>query len=426
MGKNNVAFSTVPKEKKWFSFLAVFMMLGNVYVFPPLPVLAWGEIILIIFIPYFITKLKGKLIISKNECSILLFALYGFILTIVMGAVMQAEVTNIATRIARDFFYYFIIIFLGTKILDKDLFFRLLNIFCTVLGVYVIIQSLLFTITGYYLPGFLLNVRINDGNHMGSEIYSNYLSYARIAGYLRPNGFLCEPAHCAQCLFIDLIILLFDEKQKEKRVLLNAGLVSLGALLTMSTSAVVYIAVTWILWMIKEGKRNILKVIGWIMMIGLIVITAYSRGNLTNFISVTRRLTDAFSGNSISNSASLRLAKGFDVYSNLPIQYQIFGIGFGTYASALNNSILASSMSSIGNEYMNSFSYILVSSGMVGGLILLGAFTYLLKKSDAVGKVTILALFIVSLGSSIYSSPFCVWAMLIILNSTISNRIGAT
>lgn len=405
------------KEKRIFSFLAVIMMFGNVYTFPLLRMLGWGEVLFLLFIPYFLAKSAKMITISKAHLGFIVFMLYCFIGSLIASSLLQASLISLFTRLARDFFYYFIALFLGTKLYDKKTFFHWINVFCICLSVYVMAQSIVYTITGYFIPGFLLNAQINDGGYVGRELYSKYLAYARISGYLRPNGFLCEPSHCAQCFFVGLVVLLFGEDEQDRKHIWTAVLFSIGALLTMSTSAVVYVGVTWSFWLLKEGKHNVFRVLTIVAVGSLSVVFAYKHGDLINMLSVVNRLTDALSGDYVTNSSSLRIIKGLTIFKNLPVGFKIFGIGFGTYTFALQNSIISTNVAMVENEYMNSFSYILVSSGIIGGTILLSTFTRLFKKAPYIGRMMIIALFIMALGSSIYSSPICIWIMLVILNS---------
>ena len=411
----NTSFPT--KEERLFSFLAVFLMFGNVYVFPLVPVLGMGEVFFILFIPYFLVKIHNSFTVETNNRGFILFMIYGFIITLIMGIVFRADYYKICTRLLRDFFYYFLIFYLGSKLFCKETFFKWLIIFSIALSVFVILQSLVYFIFGYFIPGFPLNLQINDGGHIGRESYDAYLSYARIAGYLKPNGFLCEPAHCAQCFFVALIMLFFYSKATYKKLIPLVILISLAALLTMSTSAFLYVAISWILWLIKERRTNVLKVIFILFLGGIILVVLYKWGAISKFASVINRFTNLFTGDKITDSTSLRIQKGMTIFKNLPLQNQIWGIGFGTYFAAYQYSIISENVTMASNEYMNSFSYIWVSSGIIGGIILLFSFLRLFCSRDILGKMMIITLLTMSLGAAIYSSPICVWLMLVILKS---------
>ena len=402
------------KEKKLFTFLVIFLMFGNVYVFPLVPVLGMGEFVFILFIPYFLFRMKKSFTAHSRNKGFLLFMLYGFVISLIMSVFFQAGIIKVFSRLIRDFFYFFIIFFLGNRFFSKETFFKLLVIFSVALSAFVILQSIVFLIFGYFIPGFPLTMRINDGGHVGRELYNAYLVFARDAGYLKPNGFLCEPA---QCFFVALIMLFFYSKIALKKLIPLVTVISIAAVLTMSTSAFIYVATAWIMWLIKEGKRNVLIVGTIIVLIGIGAFVLYNRGIGASLVSVLNRFTNLFTGARITDSTSLRIEKGLIIFRDLPWQYKFFGIGFGTYTAAYQQSIISQNVVMASNEYMNSFSYIWVSSGIIGGIVMLFSFLRVYHSSDFLGKVMIIALVIMSLGAAVYSSPICVWAMLVILDS---------
>lgn len=399
---------------KIFSYLVVIMMLGNVYLFPLFKSLDMGEVLVLLFIPYFLINLK-LFTIRKRFTLIYIFIFYSFIISLLMCFKLNGNMSDPMIRIIRDFFYYFIILFLGYHFFDMVTFKKAIIVFCVLLSGFVIMQVLVYTLTGYLLPGFILNASINDGGYNGAQLYANYINYANIAGYLKPNGFLCEPAHCAQCFFVSLILLLNGHKV-ENRDIKIALFISLGMILTMSTSAILYLIVSWSVWFFREGKRNIIKIILLSILLIFIVIFALKKGELDNFLIVLQRFTNTISGKAITNSSQLRMIKGFTVFLALPLTLQIFGIGFGNYANAislLNNY----GINMLNNEYMNTVSYILVSSGIIGFLLISFFLIIIFFNNNELGRITIVALIIMSFGSSIYSSPICIWLMLIILYS---------
>ncbi|SEH64574.1 hypothetical protein SAMN02910265_01900 [Ruminococcus flavefaciens] len=405
------------KYKAVFSFSIVLMIWANVYTFVPFPALGCGEVFLIVISFYLIIMLNNKIKLFSKNNGILFFMIYGFITTLVMISMFDASIPKVAIRMARDFFYYFIIIFLGANLFDITIFKKWCVWFCLLLAVFIIVQTLVYYLLGYFIPGFPLNIMINDGGYTGQGLYDSYLSYANIAGYIRPNGFLCEPSHCAQCFLVCLILILFDDGKIDKTKISKAVLVTVGAVLTMSTSAIIYILFIWINWLVKEGKYNIIKT--FIIIIATIIafVVLFLRGNMNNLLAVSQRFTNLFTGGSLTASSEVRMTKGINIFSSMPFIYKLFGIGFGTYSYAYDRSIISKDVFMANNEYMNTFAYILVSAGIIGMIIIATAVITIYIRSNRVGRMMILALIVMSLGSSIYSSPICVWLMLVIINS---------
>lgn len=408
-------YTYAPFPNRLFSFLAIIMMLGNVYLFPLYKSIDMGEVLVMLFIPYFLVKMDS-ITISKKYSLIYLFVVYSLFVTILMCSLFNGDMISPLVRMVRDFFYYFVIFFLGMHFFDMNSFKKYLVRFCVVLSGFIILQVLVYAATGYLIPGFLLNASLNDGGYTGAELYANYIRYANIAGYLKPNGFLCEPAHCAQCFFVAVLVLLFGDR-REKTDIIYAIFISIGMVLTMSTSAMIYLLFAWGVWCIKEGKRNIIKIFILLVFAGGLVIIAIKNGQLDNVFIVIQRFTKTITGDLVTNSSQLRMIKGFSTYMALPVLQKIFGIGFGNYSAAISSIISNVEINMLENEYMNTVAYILVSSGFIGFFLISLFFVLLYKYSCNTSKVMVVALLIMSLGSSIYSSPIWIWLMLVILYS---------
>lgn len=404
-----------PRPNRIFSYLVVIMMLGNVYLFPLFRSLDMGEIILIVFIPYFVVNMRTFSI--KREYSLIyLFVCYSLLVTMIMSVLLNGNMSDPIVRMLRDFFYYFVIFYLGFHFFDMKSFKKILVRFCVLLSAFVIVQVLVYTFIGYFIPGFLMNAPLNDGGYTGAQLYSNYIRYASIAGYLKPNGFLCEPAHCAQCFFVTILVLLFGN-YREKNDIKIAIFISIGMVLTMSTSAMLYFMFSWGMWCFKESKRNFIKILVIVCCCFAIGVLALKNGKLDSVLVVIQRFTQTLSGDNITNSSQLRMMKGFITFSALPLLLKIFGIGFGNYSAAIPFFSSSAEINMMDNEYMNTVSYILMSAGIIGFVIMILFFIRLFRKSYGLGKIMIIALVIMSFGSSVYSSPIWIWMMLIILYS---------
>lgn len=404
-----------PLPNRVFSFLVIIMMLGNVYLFPFFKSLDMGEVLVMTFIPYFLIK-TDRLTISKEYSLIYLFIIYSLLTTMAMCALLDGDIGTPLVRMIRDFFYYFVIFFLGTHFFDMKSFKKILVYFCVILSTFIILQVLVYTISGYLIPGLLMNAPLNDGGYTGAQLYSNYIRYASIAGYLKPNGFLCEPAHCAQCLFVAILVLLFDEKCERNDIKI-AFFISIGMALTMSTSAMLYLMFAWGIWCIKEGKKNFIKILAILFFVSVLGIVAIKNGQLDNVSVVIQRFTKTISGEVVTNSSELRMMKGFSTFLALPLLQQVFGIGFGNYSAAISSIISNVEINMLESEYMNTVAYILVSSGVIGFILIILFFVYVYRCSYGMSRIMIIALLIMSLGSSVYSSPIWIWAMLLILYS---------
>lgn len=130
-------------------------------------------------------------------------------------------------------------------------------------------------------------------------------------------------------------------------------------------------------------------------------------------------------GDTTSSTGSLRILRGYYIFSlGNPIN-KIFGIGFGNIINYLIKNGITTPYDGnllIGNEYMNSLSYILVASGILGFLLflvfLLQSFVYI----DSNSKLILLYLIVLLSTSAIILSPTYVVISVFLLSKTNSYR----
>lgn len=403
------------KVSHFFTFMVVAVIVFDVYTMPLLRFLSWGEFIFICLTPYFLTKTRGIRFIRGPLIWVLMFCAYGIICSVFGMILINGSARDIGVRVIREAFYYIIIFGLGIVLFDYEYFKKIVSKLVMALAFFVLVQTIVYFLTGYLIPGLIPNVEINDGGITGQQMYQIILKNAGYMGYIKPNGFLCEPAHCAHCFFIYLLIILFEEDPvSNQRQFIRAGIVSLAMIATMSTSAFIELAVAWIAWLIVGKRKKVLQIVlVAIAMVGAYILV-FKRGD-TSYSAVLERFTRMFSNQQVASySGNLRVLKGFEVFKSLPAFNKIFGIGFGTYDAAVNNGLIQLQGYDLANEYMNTISYILVSTGVVGFAIYIGYFAAVFKSRTITGKLLIVGAFIMALGSGIYCTSIYIWLMLII------------
>lgn len=413
MQVNEKKYSNV---QKIFAFLSVFMMFANVYVVPFIPTLGIGELLFMIFFPYFFLKSTTS---NKISFSLIFFIIYSVSITFFNSIIFEdVLISDPVMRLIRDFVYITIIFIYGKEFVEYELIARYIKFFCTLLAVFIIVQTVVFYISGYYIPGLLLNVRVNDGGKLGYELYENSLSYAYIAGYLKVQGFLSEPAHCAQCLLVGTCISLFPQNKNVNPDFYKAILFSITALMTMSAATIIYIPVIWItaVFMSKTITSNNKIFMFILIVLGIMIII--QGGFLT---PIVQRLGRASSLTTADGSTWYRIYRGVQIWlEDINIFQKIFGIGFGTFKGILK----------LENEYMNSISYLLISTGLIGFLLYSNLLFQIIRKSNQQNKIILLALIMMAISSSIYSSEIYVWVLLLLVANkkysirNLENEIG--
>lgn len=405
---------TIPFQNRLYTLLVSLFIIGDVYVVPHLTFLSWGLLSLIILSPYFISKSNRIQCVTRQIIPVLVFCLYSLIISIISICIIEGSARDVIVRIIRESFFYIIIFVFGTRFFHAAMFKNYISKISLLLATFIILQALVYYASGYFIPGLIPNVQINDAGLTGKQMYDGLLRYASYHGFIKVNGFLCEPAHCAHFLFVYLLILLFDSKESDRRNFTKAIYVSFAMIATMSTNAFLELIIAWLSWMIIERKKRALQVV----LFALVGITAFafimSKGLTTYFTFVFNRFSSIFGNDTVSMTASARVLKGSNLFQSLDPLRKVFGIGFGSYNAAVENGIINVGSYDIQNEYMSSIWYILISSGLIGMMIYLSYFINLFKSRDNLGRILIISIIVLSFGTSIYCSAIYVWMMLLI------------
>lgn len=398
----------------FFSIFVGLMVVLNTYTVPGLSFFSLDELLFVVAFPFLAVACHRKNLISRKDLFLVLFIIYTLLLSLFSVVFIENNALNVIVRVAREAFYYAIIFWLGNNLFSIGIFKNIFSKIVLLLAAFVLIQAVVYYITGFFIPGLLLNARINDNGVTGGEMYYSLLSYASYSGYIKPNGFLTEPSTCAHWFFVYLLIVLFDTKERHN--FWKAVFVSVAMIATMSTSAFLELFLAWLLWLFWFKKKTFIIV----MVVALVTfptIFLTLRNSDSIFGSVINRFFDAFSKEKSEFSSGLRIVRGFKIYGSLPISYKIFGIGFGSYEAAVKSGIVNPLLfSDMENEYMNSFSYLLVSSGIIGLSLFVFYFMSLFKTRDRIGKALIISLTFLFFGTSVYCSSLFVIMMLLILS----------
>lgn len=415
---STIKTNEISQASQVFTFMVATVIVLDVYTMPLLRFLSWGEFIFICMTPYFWLKTGGFRYVKGSLLWVFLFCIYGLFCSIIASFVIDGSARDIAVRLIREAFYYIIIFGYGLVLFDFKYFKRIASKIVLLLALFVIAQSVVYLLSGYLIPGLIPNVEINDGGITGQQMYQIILKNAGYMGYIKPNGFLCEPAHCAHCFFVYLLLILFEEDTyTREQQIIRAGIVSLAMVATMSTSAFIELAVAWIAWLIVGKRKGVLQVIIVVAAIFIAYIVVFRRAD-TSFSAVFERFTRMFTtSQTVVYSGNLRVLKGFNVFRSLPFIYKFFGIGFGAYNAAVSAGIIHLQGFDLYNEYMNSISYILVSSGLIGFTLYIGYFISIFSSRSLTGKLLILGGFIMALGSGIYCTSIYIWILLLIRHS---------
>lgn len=405
MYQNIYTHQEVSKEEKLFSILVVFMVLFHVY-HPPSISISFGEMLMFACVPLYF-KRDMEFPYYKQELGFLFFFCYMAISSMVMGIVFDAPMSKYFS-IARAGFYWVLIFYFGKNLFSRVIFEKWMIIFSVVLSCFILVQYLVYILTGYFIPGLLAGLPINNGGESGAALYEHSLYLASFRGFVRPHGFLAEPAHASQYLFICITTLICSKNILLKKKILLVLLFSAAIIATQSTTGIVLLGLVWILFLSIERKLSVCRLPLALLFTTAALYVLFS-GYASN-LSAIERVVNIVNGSEIDGSSNVRLNNGIKLFSDLPFVFKIFGTGAGLSEFAFSSFGLRDT-----STYMNALAGIFFNTGLIGGVIWIVSLVIMFVKSGLLGKSLVVGFFIMSLGCSIYCQPQMVWFFLLIM-----------
>jgi hypothetical protein len=230
-------------------------------------------------------------------------------------------------RTFRYFFYISIVFFVSSK---ADLF-VLKQLIIAISGFstfFIFIQFFLYQSFGYILHGFFTFLPLYVEKY-ASDDYTTF--YENI--FFRPTSFFLEPAHYSRYVLIALALLLFKKEKISSKDFYLAVFISAGIVLSTSSQGYAILLLLWFFfcWMRKKNIESS-SIRGSITIILLFLpILLYQIKNI-HFVNNTVART--FSEGSASDSGAFGARmNGVLQFFDLPVVYQMIGMGFGSVPS---------------------------------------------------------------------------------------------
>lgn len=333
---------------------------------------------------------------------LVLFYIYmtlsAFISTIIYGESLLTAVLSAARIIV-----IYVGIFKGAKELfdikyAKTWFVRIVLVLCVLLY---------FQLVMYYLLGrqiYLIpdGLTLNYGSGMNSSLLVQRNIRSVMGGYIfRPSSLFIEPSYFAYYSSPALILLLFDCKLNRNN-LYKALTISLASILTTSTICLVCVLFTWSLFVIF-GRHNLSKgqrrsIIAFILILILALLIVLNQSAVQ--FSLSRKMTQLLDLGE-STSSSMRLTRGWEYFGYMNPFLRIIGCGFGHLADYFDISGMGMKMSNSINltSYMNSFTGVLCSLGIVGLILFLGGIIPIMQSKDYKRYMVVLLLVLMLAGA---------------------------
>ena len=402
-----------------FTFAVIFSIVGNVYAVGSL---GFGEILIILAIALCVAKQGLVVRVSAFDIkhSFILFFAYAVIISLSVAMLFgRISISDAIERIIRDTFYVIVIFVFSASFFERAYAHRVIAWLSVALSVFVFVQFFAYLLFRIHFMGLIKVLPLASGESF-IDLKNHYLKMASYQGYIRANGFLDEPARCAHLLSVGLLVLFFSNHERHR--VLKIVIVSAGMVLTTSLNAVMLLPVCYLIFYWFSLKQSGRKPSPWMVVFPVIaIITGMVLNLCVPFVQpLLQRLT--YVKTSTTGSTVLRLLRGFAFYGELPLWSKVFGIGVGNFLG-FKDAFQIITPYEEATEYMNTFSYILVSTGIVGTFLLATAMRRLYKRTDILGKSIVLLLIVTSLSSSIYSTPYMIIAMSFVITGVKAGRL---
>ena len=386
--------------QNWFAIIFVFSIFANTYTIESWG-LGYGELVLILSFPFFyMCKSKTSNMIQRGiKETYYVYIGYCFFVTI-LNAILFSEIdiSESVKSMVRNLFYVLLYTQLSKKWFNYYTFKKVFAYFSVALAGLCIVQFIAFQLAGIYISGWIPGLSIDSA--MREE---HSLTAASYMGYIRPHGFLGEPANCAHVLILAIlleIIPYWGEQINIKRVILYI----VAMLLTVSTNAYVFLFVAFLLWL-YNGKYAAIKhkkLIYICTTVATIAVVILLFDKLSFAADIIAKIGSVNEGT--SNSAGLRLLRGPAFFANMPILSQLIGYGWGNFLGFRDHFNIWT-VYETDVEYMSAMFTYLTSVGIIGTAIVLSCFKRMLQNKPFKNKAIAIMFMVICLSSSVAHCP---------------------
>ena len=371
-----------------------------------------GETLLITVVILSLPPIK-KVNLKTIDISYIIFILVCIILSLLSILFQQdIKIIDFISLVFRMVVYAVFIVFLGCLYFDDIKVIKIYEFISLALCIYLITQYIFYYTTNSILPTFIPFLKVK----------SSLLTYASrdlvyvYEIFFRPSALLSEPAKFTQYILPYLIILLFDNEQKN--VTFKAILVTVCLVLSTSFLAILLVGITYVLFIIKsfrESKQH--DIISKLLISTVIVLCFIYILTKTSLVSDNiHRIASGLTISTGTSSASLRLIRGWEIFFELPLLNQIIGVGLGNITNFIQShsiSLVYGGGYSYG-EYTNTFTYILNCCGVIGILFFMIFMYNVYKNTSVVPRKLLIVMLVMSFGSSFLVTPTWVLFMIFI------------
>lgn len=386
-------------RQKILAFLIAILPVAYIYAFPILINNLGHAILLFLIFPLLLLDFSERKNTKGGNCQLgdfskrpyVLFSVYLAAVSLIAPVIngFEGDMREMLMAIEFSIIVYFLIS-------DKKISQSFIDIYTKTAVVFA-----LFLLVQYV--GFVFFRTTISGAIPFLEEYNREIESISEGRLLRICSVFLEPSHFAVYVIPALLMYLFG-KTRQRLIVLKILLLTVSELLSTSSNGILVMGVVYAAFLLYKFFRKInvaYYIVGGALFFGALFLISKSE-----FINdVTYGLFTEEAGMSMSK-AELRVYRGFRMYSELPVDKQIFGVGWrnaANYCKACNSELYSTfSEHTDVFDYFNSIAGTLIYSGAIGLILLLSFFFTMFKSTnDFAARTLIICVLIIMSSSSV-------------------------
>jgi len=390
---NNIASTQSSTTAKLFTLAIILSPIFRQYIpIIPIPGVTLADMILGISCGILLLTSKLDFPVQKVK-PLILFWFFGATVSFFSFLIQQELNFEIISRLIRYSFYVFLVL-VSSKYFQLKYALKIFKFLCIIISLYIIVQVIIYNIFGIILPFKILPISLSR------DISLDHIALIASKYYLRASGIFVEPGYAAKFLLPGLALSLFGWVKIEKADTKNTILIFSALILTTSSQGIFIGALIigmYIMSLVRHNKSysDVLKKFIIILIFLLLIVFFF---NLSIVQTALNKVTGEIRSGS---SVSLRMYRGFAVFLQLPITFQIIGVGHGNLGNfVIKNSIVTKYDPAIITpavaDYANSVSAVLLYYGIIGFLLLVNVYWHFFRNTKGAFRLILISQIVLS------------------------------
>lgn len=374
-------------RQKILAFLIAILPVAYIYAFPILINNLGHAILLFLIFPMLLMDYKSRGNNREQNMAYILFSLYLIIIS-VMAPIINSFSSNTKELLSAAEFSVIVYFLINDKRIGQ-IFIRIYTKLAIVFAMFLLLQYIFFVF--FHTP---ISGAIPFLNEYNREVKS--ILEGRV---IRIASVFAEPSHFSVYEVPALLMLLFG-KSNIRRPVIWIAVITISILLSTSSNGIIVIGIVYFSFIVYKYFRKIN--IAYIFIGGALLIGAFVFISRSDFIEDVTYGLFVQEADMTTSKAELRIYRGFNLYSDLPLDKKVFGIGWRdaeNYCKKCNPDLFGKYSIDV-FDYFNSIAGTLIYSGLIGLIFLLMFFLSLWKRASSFSAKTLILCVLILMGTS--------------------------